>query len=250
MCELFGASLSKQTDLREYLKTFYSHSVRHPHGWGLMRFTNGKRDIIREPVCAFDSKILSSVIDSTQLQSSLLAHIRLATVGAKKTENCHPYSGFDKFGREWTLIHNGTIYSSGKLMKYLNQQLGDTDSERIFLYLLDIVNSKYNEPDDRERFNIVDRLTQDLSARNKLNLMIFDGDILYVHKNMNNTLSLKQTANGTIFSTTPLDSGWEDFPLCRVRAYKNGKILFEGAKPTHEFVSTLEYISAMAAMNI
>ncbi|MGN1457324.1 MAG: class II glutamine amidotransferase [Acutalibacteraceae bacterium] len=253
MCELFGASLSKAYDLREYLKIFYSHSVRHPHGWGLMRFCNGQIQIIKEPVSAVESNIINDVIEQTLPQENLLAHIRLATVGKKKPENCHPYSAADNSGRKWTLIHNGTIYSGNKLMKYLNVQNGDTDSERIFLYLLDLVNYKISqcgELDEKQRFDIVDILAHNLSPRNKLNLMIFDGDVLYIHKNMHNTLSYKHTENGFLFSTEPLDNDWEGLPMCKVFAFKQGEKIFESESCTSEFVPTLEYLSALAAMNI
>lgn len=254
MCELLGASLARACDLREYLKIFYSHSVRHPHGWGIMRFTDGEREIIKEPVSAMGSRIINEVIESTQPQTNLLAHIRLATVGKKRDENCHPYYGEDNSGREWTLIHNGTIYSGNKLMKYLNVQKGDTDSERIFLYLLDLVNektAKYGELDISQRFDVVDTLVHNLSPRNKLNLMIFDGEILYVHKNMHSTLSYKHTENGYVFSTEPLDeTGWKSLPMCRAFAIKNGEKILESNSLTSEFVPTLEYLSALAAMNI
>ena len=80
--------------------------------------------------------------------------------------------------------------------------------------------------------------------------MIFDGEVLYVHKNMSNTLYMKRTDDGVIFSTQPLDSGWEDYPVCTLRAYKNGELLFESDEKTTEFVPTLEYISSMAALHI
>lgn len=252
MCELFGASLKQKEDLREYLKQFYSHSNKHPHGWGIMRFNDGKREIYKEPVRATGSRNLSTIISETSPQTDLLAHIRLATVGTPKQENCHPFYGKDVSGREWTLIHNGTIYSSRTLMKYLNNQEGDTDSERVFLYLLEKINEKSNgrELNAEERFSVAEQLVTELSRRNKLNLMIFDGELLYVHKNMNTTLSFRKSDNGYLFSTQPLGNDWEDYPMCRLCAFKNGEQVFEGKEQTSEFVPTLEYISAMAAMGI
>ena len=35
MCELLGISSAKPMDASGFLKEFYSHSVMHPHGWGL-----------------------------------------------------------------------------------------------------------------------------------------------------------------------------------------------------------------------
>ena len=256
MCELFGFCSAKQKDIRDYLKVFYGHSIHHPHGWGFMRENDSEYEIFKETVRAADSDILSCIVSSTKPQKNTLAHIRLATVGAIKKENCHPYTGSDNMGRKWTLIHNGTIYSSKLLTKYLSQQSGDTDSERVFLYLLDEINKAVSEKQGgnlsaKERFEIIDKLVVSLSPRNKLNLMIFDGEVLYVHKNMKDTLYFKQDRNSTLFSTLPLDDGeWKPYPMAQLCAFENGKKVFEGTKHNGVFVPNLEYINALAAMNI
>jgi glutamine amidotransferase len=256
MCELFGFSSAEATDIRGYLKTFYSHSVRHPHGWGIMRETETGFEIIKEPRRATGSRIISNVISTTRPQRNLLAHIRLATVGGMKEANCHPYSGIDSSGRCWTLIHNGTIYSGMQLTRYLSKQKGDTDSERVFLYLMDEVNAAISQNNgaplsESARCNVVESIATALSPRNKLNLIIFDGDLMYVHKNMKNTLYTKRVGTGIIFSTAPLDDGeWESYPTTTLCAYKNGERIFTGTKHDGVFIPNLEYINAMAAMNI
>lgn len=254
MCELFGASLNKRTDLKEYLREFFRHSNKHPHGWGLAGEKDGDALIVKEPVCANDSLMIGEVIERLSPQKNLLAHIRYATVGATKAENCHPFSGCDNSGRRWTLIHNGTVYSGMELMKYLELQNGDTDSERIFMYLIDKINAALAEKTQleiEERFKIVDSLVNELSSRNKLNLMIFDEELLYVHKNMKNTLYYKQTDDGAFFSTQPLDAcNWQDLPMCRAFAFKNGEKLFEGEYHGNEFIPSLDYITVFDAMNI
>ncbi|MCD7741568.1 MAG: class II glutamine amidotransferase [Ruminococcus sp.] len=253
MCELLGASLKEYTDLREYMKTFFSHSPQHPHGWGMMRFANGKREIIKEAVCASQSSILDDVIAGTLPQKNFLAHIRLATVGSTKYENCHPFTGTDFSGRNWTLIHNGTIYSSGKLIKYMQNQTGNTDSERIFMFMLDLLNDEIRQHGAltlEQRFQIINCLTQELSKRNKLNLMIFDGDVLYVHKNMADTLTIKEDANGVVLSTQALDDTFTDFPICRLRAYCEGTLVMESPQQTTEFFPGLGNINTISALNI
>lgn len=254
MCELLGASLKRPADFKKYLEVFFSHSINHPHGWGLMSMQNGRPVIVKESLCARESIAAAEAVDKLTPQKDILAHIRYATVGSKRIENSHPFWNTDNSGRQWTLIHNGTIYSGMELMKYLDLQNGDTDSERIFLYLLDAVNceiKKNPNPDDKIRFEIIDRLVNRLSPRNKLNLMIFDGEVLYVHKNMNNTLSYKYTDDGVILSTQPLDDdGWRDLPMCRLFAFKHGEKIFEGTSHENVFIPTLNYITAMDAMNI
>lgn len=255
MCELFGICCKSPIDVREYLNIFYRHSIYHPHGWGLMRENKHKIEIIKEPVCASGSRIINEIVQTTEPQTNLLAHIRLATVGATKYDNCHPYTGFDASGRRWTLIHNGTIYSGVELAKYLSEQSGDTDSERVFLYLIDEIDKAIilnNAPlSVKQRCDIVDKLAITLSPRNKLNFMIYDGELLYVHKNMKDTLSYKKLGNGMIFSTQPLDiEVWKQFPMTQMNAFKDGECIFEGTVHKHEFIPTLEYITALDAMNI
>lgn len=253
MCELFGVSYKKPEDIKNQLNTFFQHSTHHPHGWGMLRMVNGKYEITKEPVKAADSLILPEIVANLEKQTATMAHIRLATVGSIKLNNCHPYYGEDVTGRTWTLMHNGTIYSSGELMHYLSEQEGDTDSERVFLHLLASVKKAYEEHGEvteEMRFDIVEKLVNQLSNRNKLNLMIFDGELLYVHKNMKDTLYQKETDNGFIFSTTKLEEDWEPVEMCRVKAYKNGSLVYEGKEQTSEFVPTLEYITALAALNI
>lgn len=111
----------------------------------------------------------------------------MATIGSIKIENCHPFTQRDHTGRQWTLIHNGTIYSVRQLMKYIHTQIGDTDSERISLAMIDEIN-KNKAVTAQQRFDTADRFIISLSKRNKLNLMIYGGELLYVHQNMKDTL--------------------------------------------------------------
>lgn len=252
MCELLGFSSAVPTDISEHLGTFFSHSVKHPHGWGLMR-ENGGREVFREPVRACDSSLLTAVMEDMMPQKTALAHIRFATVGSIDENNCHPFTGSDNSGREWTLIHNGTIFNGKHNHRYAAVQTGDTDSERFFLSMLDAVNGQLERgiPTERARFELISSFIADNAPRNKLNLMIYDGDLLYVHKNLKNTLSFKRLENGILFSTTPLDSGiWVPFPMAQVIAYKNGREVYRGDRHNGTFVPTLEYITAMDAMYI
>lgn len=249
MCELFGFSGRKSTDLTDSLKTFFSHSDMHPHGWGMM-YSGG---IIKEPVKAADSDLLPMLLDSMEPQKNMLAHIRYATVGSIKEENCHPFFGSDISGSEWTMIHNGTIYSGNGSYKYYKTQLGDTDSERLFLSFLDVMNDRLCKGSltERERFNTVEAFISGNAPRNKLNLMFFDGELLYVHKNLKNTLSYKCGDDGVLVSTHPLDStAWTPFPVAQVIAFKNGREAYRGQRHKGVFVPTLEYITALDAMNI
>ncbi len=250
MCELFGFSGKNNTNLTNSLKSFFSHSNMHPHGWGMM-YSGG---IVREPVKASESKLLPLILKSMEPQKNMLAHIRYATVGSVKEENCHPFEGSDISGREWTMIHNGTIYSVKGTYKYYKTQSGDTDSERLFLSFLDKMNDCLSSGSlsERARFNTVAAFIADNAPRNKLNLMLFDGELLYVHKNLKNTLSFRYLDDGILISTQPLDNNtlWMPFPMAQVIAFKNGREVYRGDRHKGVFVPTLEYITALDAMNI
>ena len=152
MCELLGFTSEKNTDISDYLRTFFSHSSQNPHGWGMM-YENGGRVILKEPVCANESTFLGDMTDSLSPQKNFLAHIRFATVGSISENNCHPFTGTDISGREWTLIHNGTIFNGKHNHRYAAVQSGDTDSERFFLSLLDHMNENISKsiPNEREK---------------------------------------------------------------------------------------------------
>ena len=252
MCELLGFTSDKETDITDYLRAFFAHSRNNPHGWGMM-YESGSRVILKEPVCASESSFLADMTDCLPPQKTLLAHIRFATVGSINEKNCHPFTGTDNSGREWTLIHNGTIFNGRHNHRYASVQSGDTDSERFFLSLLDTMNEhiSHSIPNERERFEIINSFIVENAPRNKLNLMIYDGELLYVHKNLKNTLCFKRLDGGLIFSTKPLDDGvWIPFPMAQVIAYKHGHEVYRGDRHKGIFVPPLEYITAMDAMYI
>ena len=250
MCELFGFSGRTPTDITAVLRTFFSHSITNPHGWGLI-YNNGT--LIREPVSANKSTLLPHILTNMPRQKITIAHIRYATSGSVTEKNCHPFCFTDISGRRWSFMHNGIIFSEDNIDVYKVRQSGSTDSERLFLAFMDNYNAYiYGKPiSEKERFDFVNRFIIRHSPNNKLNLIIFDGEILYVHKNLENTLNFRTSENGILFSTVPLDDEkWTPFPTAQVIAYKNGKKIYAGEHHKGEFIPTPEYIKMTNAMKI
>ena len=140
MCEIFGLSSQSDFEANDYLKNFYSHSTHHPHGWGLACIARNGALIEKESIEASKSNYLKERLSQPVESKIILAHIRYATIGNVEYRNCHPFTGKDNTGRRWTLIHNGTIFDYPKLNPYIQKQMGDTDSERIFIYLMERLN--------------------------------------------------------------------------------------------------------------
>lgn len=245
MCEIFGASSMRQRCLNEYLKIFYSHSNSHPHGWGLAYMAGQNIFIDKEPIQASKSQYLKCRLSQPIISKNALAHIRYATIGHIEQYNCHPYSLKDNFGRRWTLIHNGTIFDYPPLNIFTRLQKGQTDSERILLYIIEQVNQAqnacYKPLAGEQRFKLLDGIVSSMSKNNKLNLLIYDGEYMYVHTNYENSLHYLESKDGTLFSTQPLtEENWKDVPFTTLLAYKDGKLAFTGTNHGNEYIDNEE----------
>jgi glutamine amidotransferase len=179
-----------------------------------------------------------------------MAHIRKATMGEVSFSNTHPFIKRDDSGRTWVLVHNGTIFESPVLSAYQYNQEGETDSERILLYIVDQLNKHYvseqNCFDVNERIKLIENIIKRLSAGNKLNIMLFDGDYFYVHTNEEGTLYKSEHSGSVIFATHPLQkSGWDEAPQNRLLVYKDGQLIHEGENHHHSYVEDEEKIKLL-----
>ena len=247
MCELFAVSARNRTSVTGLLKEFFSHSLEHSNGWGIAVFEHGILNVEREPVRASQSAYLKNRLSAGFEVTTMMAHIRKATIGDVEYRNTHPFVKRDESGRVWTLMHNGTIFESGVLSPYLHLQEGTSDSERILLYLVDRINGnledELNSFDVNERFRVADEVVAYLSPGNKLNLVFSDGEYLYVHKNAPGTLYIREEEEKVFFSTRPLGSGsWNEVPQNQMLIYKDGYRIYTGAKHGGTYVENEEQL--------
>ena len=95
--------------------------------------------------------------------------------------------------------------------------------------------------EDSERFDVIDRVVLDITAHNKVNFMLYDGSMFYVHENLRNSLFIKRLGQSLLFATSPLDSKkWEPVEPCRLRAYKNGTFALAGTAHKNEYIENPE----------
>lgn len=240
MCELFGFTSRKPLTVNDELKSFFSHSDEHPNGWGLALLDKDRFSLEKEPIRALDSLYLKQRLRSPIVAQAALAHIRLATIGIMEWKNCHPFTGTDQSGRHWTLIHNGTIFECSAMEKYVRTQSGDTDSERILLFILDRMNKAFAAKGRRltaeERFRVLDEVVVAAAPENKLNLLIYDGELLYAHTNFQNSLYQRVTPDSVFISTRPLTlDDWEPVPMTQLIAYRREQLAFTGTVHGQEY---------------
>lgn len=248
MCELFGISTKTTYPANELLRSFFTHSKEHHSGWGIAVFHNRYASIEKEPVKALDSRYLKERLRCLDQTGDMLAHIRLATVGYSVYENCHPFAGYDASGRQWVLIHNGTLFGASFLSRYSSTQIGTTDSEQLMLHILDLMDQQIGQKERalsfEERFAILDQITCKVSDGCKLNYLLHDGEYLYVHSNFIDSLYYLEDDDSVIFSTQPLlvKERWKPFPKNRLHAYQNGSCVAVGTDHGHTFTYSEEQL--------
>src|SRR5215813_7542719 len=139
MCRLFGFRSNKPTGVHRSLLTeknsLRAQSAEHRDGWGIAYYAGTLPEVAHgigpahsDPEFERVSSLLSS--------HAVLAHVRLASIGAVHLRNAHPF----QHGR-WSFAHNGTISNFHKAQGSLEAKIdpeflpllrSETDSERCF----------------------------------------------------------------------------------------------------------------------
>lgn len=243
---LFGLCSSTPIPANGILKDFYSYSRIHKDGWGLALLRDDCISVEKEPVKADESSYLRHRLASEIAEKNLFAHIRYATVGENNYDNCHPFLMRDSSGRSWGLMHNGTLFASDFIKPYLDRRCGSTDSEALFLCVMERINAFEAEKEApstaSERFNVLDDIMVNNSTDNKLNLLMWDGEIMYAHTNEKDTLYISRSPEAVMICTRPLNSGnWEPMPSKILTGWKDGKLLFSGTRHDSEFIPEEHY---------
>lgn len=245
MCELFGLNSAEKIQLNDMLREFFSHGTDHPHGWGMAFFYGNAVSLEKQPETSCKSKYLKQRLRVKVEADKMIAHIRLATRGTMDYENTHPFVMRDHSDRTWTLAHNGTIFDCEALNPFVHRQQGQTDSERILCYMIDRVNREQERLkrvlSQEERFHLIDEIICQITPENKVNLLLYDGELLYAHMNYRDSLFRCRKGEAIVFSTRPLDSdNWESMPMNTLLAYKDGSLLYTGKDHRNEFIDNEE----------
>ncbi|MDE7311121.1 MAG: class II glutamine amidotransferase [Eubacterium sp.] len=245
MCELFCVSSGEKINLNGLLREFFSHAVDHPHGWGMAFFYGNAVSLEKQPENACKSSYLRQRLRAGIEADKMIAHIRLATRGNMDYENTHPFVMRDNSDRTWTLAHNGTIFECRVLEPFVHMQQGQTDSERILCYMIECINDAQIQRGrtlvPQERFCLLDEIICRISPENKLNLLIYDGALFYIHTNYKGSLYRCRKGGEVVISTRPLGrDGWEPVPMNTLLAYQNGRLVYTGTDHGNEFFDSEE----------
>lgn len=176
----------------------------HSDGWGIVYYLDGSPVVEKQASAAFTDLGFSQAAERVYSET-VIAHVRLATVGQLKPENAHPFA----YGI-WAFAHNGTVQGFNKLRSQLVSETlpelnatrrGETDSEHLFLWLLSRLAEKGIDltagvTDLDDAGSIVAENIAELAKRceqaapekePKLNVVLTDGDSMIVTR-WNNSL--------------------------------------------------------------
>lgn len=151
MCRLYGLQATHPTEvdcaLLDAQNALIAQSeqdtrgLSNPHGWGMGHVVGGTTSCFRQMQPAFESPAYRK--NATQIEgTTILAHVRRATVGEPTQVNTHPFRHGPAL-----LIHNGHVPAFEAVRPRLLDRLsnkhqrsihGDTDSEHIFALLLQL----------------------------------------------------------------------------------------------------------------
>jgi len=151
MCRLYGLQATHRTraacELLDAQNAMIQQSrqdargLSNPHGWGMGHVANGTTSCFRQVQPASESPDYRKQALRTE-GTTVLAHVRRATVGEPDHANTHPFRH-----RSALLIHNGHVPAFDAVRSHLLDRLDDehrrivrghTDSEHVFALLLQL----------------------------------------------------------------------------------------------------------------
>ncbi|MFN0064425.1 MAG: class II glutamine amidotransferase [Myxococcaceae bacterium] len=194
MCRLFGLRAASPASVRDALLTHPNalrvQSKEHKDGWGIAYWEHPTATMQHNMglAPAFADPNFEAVC-SRVVARSVLAHVRLASVGAVEAQNAHPF----REGR-WAFAHNGTLHRFAEQQPALEALLpserrtrlrGETDSERCFQLFLSHLADADSPKNVRAvatalalTMRSVEGLTDDVSGTSALNFLVTDGHVL------------------------------------------------------------------------
>lgn len=159
----------------------------HADGWGIGYYVDGDVRVIREAEPAVASSCTRLLHEVPFASDLVIAHIRLATVGARVLRNTQPFQR-ELGGRVHLFAHNGKL-DVAALRPMLrgdgHRPIGETDSEIAFCILLQRLRALWlaggTVPALDARLAVVRELAAKLRQLGPANFLYSDGDVLFVH---------------------------------------------------------------------
>lgn len=187
MCQLLGVSSSEPVRLRFSWKRFAMRGSElngNPDGWGVAYLEGCDARILREPVPAEGSPLVTFLGAHGPESEFVISHVRRATKGRRILANTQPFLRI-MGGRVHVFAHNGYIPDAvAPLTSSWLVPIGETDSERIFCTLLQRLEPLWQgdvTPSLEQRTEIIRTFADEMRSRGGANFLYSDGITLFAH---------------------------------------------------------------------
>ncbi|HEV7557961.1 MAG TPA: class II glutamine amidotransferase [Kofleriaceae bacterium] len=204
---MFGLAAARPVALRDLLceapRSLRTLSHEHRDGWGVaIRIGDGwrvERDTQAAAMCARYLELAS--IDATLA----IAHVRNKTVGDISLANTHPFCR-----RGFVFAHNGTVrdltaISARSAPEHLAAIEGDTDSERLFAFVLTHIDEAGDIP---RGVTAAVRALHAISDVGSVNFLLSCGARLYAHRLGRSLYTLRRDDVSIVASEPLTDESW------------------------------------------
>jgi len=175
MCQLLGICASREVDIRFSFGEWRHRGKKNPHGYGFVHWDGGQLVIVKAASNLYDQKPAETDGVLAAHSRLFVAHVRLATVGARDGRNTHPFKTRTA-DRSFAFAHNGTV-SEVKKRKLRQKPDGDTDSEHAFLFLLEGL-ADSSEDTFASRLK---ELADEVRGLGRFNFLLSDGRYLWAY---------------------------------------------------------------------
>lgn len=184
MCQLLGMNCNTPTDILFSFEGFHRRgglTDHHADGWGIAFFEGPGVRVFLDDKPSSESPVADLVRRYPIKSENVIAHIRKATQGEIRLENCHPFVR-EMWGRYWIFAHNGDLKSFAPPAGHFYRPVGGTDSERAFCHILETLRHKWGAmPETGALYLELDRLAREIRAFGVFNFMLSNGELLFAH---------------------------------------------------------------------
>ncbi|PUA29607.1 MAG: hypothetical protein B0W54_03255 [Cellvibrio sp. 79] len=183
MCQLLGMSCKQPASIGFSFEGFRARgglTDEHKDGWGIAYYRDQQAQVILDESPAAESHLAEAIQKNGLKSKTIIAHIRKATVGEVKLNNCHPFQR-NLWGSDWLFCHNGDLKGFNPFLDDEFHPEGDTDSEQAFCYLLQQL--KCHVPgginDTTSLFQWLNHFSETIAAFGTFNIILSNGEWLY-----------------------------------------------------------------------
>ncbi|HLP88692.1 MAG TPA: class II glutamine amidotransferase [Nostocaceae cyanobacterium] len=196
MCQLLGMNCNVPTDICFSFEGFSARGGKtddHSDGWGIAFFEGKGCRILIDAKSSINSPIADLVRKYPIHSTHVIAHIRKATQGEVKLENCHPFRR-ELWGKYWVFAHNGNLPDFEPENRGFYQPVGETDSEKAFCLMLNTLREHFpqGEPHLKEIYFVLQKVTETLASIGIFNYLLSNGEHFFAHCSTNLSYIVRQ----------------------------------------------------------